>query len=249
MERFHEKKGRRYQARKRKSGAPIEIHAHARPWRDRAIFYLMLATGLRREELVNVNLDQAVLSAQAPSRRSRKATRAGAETTLATITPEALRTVRNVQLVEVKGKGQNLRNLHIGADARAALADYLERERARDAAAYPEAPALFLRAASIRLSPKSSEKEQQGRLAVRQINRLFEEVKRWYNNKLQPGDPRRLSAFHPHTLRHTFGRRLAEETGADVFELQRRMGHLSKKYLRLYTIPTAETATGYVKKM
>jgi hypothetical protein len=31
--------------------------------------------------------------------------------------------------------------------------------------------------------------------------------------------------------------------------LQRRMGHLSKKYLRLYTVPSAETAAGYVEKM
>ena len=249
LERFHEKKGRRYHARKRKAGAPVEIHGHARPWRDRAIFYLLLATGLRREELVTLNLGQVVLTAQAPSRRSCKAARAGAETTLVSITPEELRAARNIQLIEVKGKGQTLRNLHIGADARNALADYLERERPADTAAYPEVQALFLRAVSIRLSANASEEEQQGRLAVRQVNRLFEEVKRWYNGELQAGDLRWLDEFHPHTLRHTFGRRLAEETGADEFELQRRMGHLSKKYLRLYTVPSAEIAAGYVEKM
>jgi site-specific recombinase XerD len=249
LERFHEKRGRRYQARKRKAGAALEIHAHARPWRDRAIFYLMLATGLRREELVNLDLAQVMLTAQAPSRRSRKAARAGAETQLSAITPEELRTARNVQLIEVRGKGRTLRNLHLGADARAALADYLEKERPVDAEAYPQASALFLRAASIRLSAGASEEERQGRLALRQINRLFEDVKGWYNGELREGDPRWLHEFHPHTLRHTFGRRLAEETGADKFELQRRMGHLSEVYLRYYTTPITEVAARYVEKM
>jgi len=43
------------------------------------------------------------------------------------------------------------------------------------------------------------------------------------------------------------GRRLAEETGVDAFELQRRMRHLSKKYLRLSIVPTTEAAARFVE--
>jgi integrase len=251
LERFHEKKGRRYQAKKRKAGisSAIQIHAHARPWRDRAIVYVLLATGLRREELVDLDLSQLVLGSQVPSRKARKAARQGADTSHPPITPEELRNARNVQLIEVKGKGRTLRNLHVGADARAALADYLEKERSRDAANTPGATALFLRAASVGLPETANPEEIRGRLAVRQINRILEQIKGWYNGELAANDPRRLDEFHPHTLRHTYGRKLAQETGGDEFELQRRMGHLSKKYLRIYTVPTAETAARYVEKM
>src|SRR6266700_2129937 len=40
LERFHLRKGRRH--------ANPTVQAHARPWRDRAIVYLLLSTGLRR---------------------------------------------------------------------------------------------------------------------------------------------------------------------------------------------------------
>jgi integrase len=51
LEHFHHLKGRRQKDKHR-------TKAHGRPWRDRAIVYVLLSTGLRREELVRLNLDQ-----------------------------------------------------------------------------------------------------------------------------------------------------------------------------------------------
>jgi integrase len=71
LPRFHERKGRRDLARRRATQGAPTVHRHARPYRDRAIVYLLLATGLRREELVSLNLDQVVLGARsdAPSKK------------------------------------------------------------------------------------------------------------------------------------------------------------------------------------
>jgi len=49
-------------------------------------------------------------------------------------------------------------------------------------------------------------------------------------------------------LRHTFGASLAKVTNADEFELQQRLGHLSRKYIKAYTVPVAEVAAGYVEQ-
>jgi integrase len=40
----------------------------------------------------------------------------------------------------------------------------------------------------------------------------------------QPDPERQLSGLPPHDLRYTFGFRLAEETGNDPYELERRLG-------------------------
>ena len=235
LPRFHERKGRRSIARHKRQGVPA-VHAHARPYRDRAIVYLLLATGLRREELVNLNLDQVVLGTR-PDASTKKP-----------VTAEALRHARSAQLVHVRGKNRTLRNVFVSAEARMALADYLELERLVDAAVFSQAAALFLRAASVRLSLKASEEERSGRLAVRSVNDIFTKIGQWYNSELKEDDPRRLATFHPHLLRHTFGLNLAKATNADEFELQRRLGHLSRKYIKVYTVPAAEVAAGYVEQ-
>jgi integrase len=73
LPRFHERKGRRDIAHRRTTQNAPAVHRHARPYpyRDRAIVYLLLATGLRREELVNLNLDQVVLGSRsdAPAKK------------------------------------------------------------------------------------------------------------------------------------------------------------------------------------
>jgi len=213
------------------------VHAHARPYRDRAIVYLLLATGLRREELVNLNLDQVVLGTRsdAPSKKL--------------VTAALLREARSVQLVQVHGKNRTLRNVFVSAEARVALADYLERERPVDAAAFSQAAALFLRATSVRLTTNASVEERSGRLAVRSVNDIFTKIGHWYNGELKEDDPRRLATFHPHLLRHTFGVSLAKATNAEELELQRRLGHLSRKYIKVYTVPAAEVAAGYVEQV
>ena len=236
LPRFHQRKGRRNIARLRTTQGKPAVHQHARPYRDRAMVYLLLATGLRREELVNLNLDQVVLGTHLNALTKKP------------VTAEVLRKARHVQLVQVRGKNRTLRNVFVSAEARAALADYLELERQGDAAEFSEATALFLRAASVRLSAKASEEERSGRLATRSVNDIFTQIGQWYNAELREDDPRRLVSFHPHLLRHTFGVSLAKATNADEFELQRQLGHLSRKYIKVYTVPAAEVAAGYIEE-
>jgi site-specific recombinase XerD len=120
LERFHHLKGTKWT--RNESAAPA--HAHGRPWRDLAIVYVLLSTGLRREELVNLDLDQV------------------APNTLA-----ALRSARQGRITHVRGKGGTERTAFMSNDARLALADYLERERGRDAG--EKMPALLLTAIGI----------------------------------------------------------------------------------------------------
>jgi len=117
LERFHQLKGRR-------AGDHEASHAHGRPLRDRAIVYLLLSTGLRREELVNLDLDQ-----------------------LAPAIPAGLRAAKRARLTGVRGKGNTTRTVFISADARVPLADYLEAERPDDVG--KTTTALFCSAASI----------------------------------------------------------------------------------------------------
>jgi integrase len=89
------------------------LRKNARPKRDRAIVYLLLATGIRREMLVNLDLDQ-----------------------LQPNVPDMLRAGRCFKLNRIKGKGHTeSRKTVIDKDAREALADYLEFERPLDAQA------------------------------------------------------------------------------------------------------------------
>jgi site-specific recombinase XerD len=128
---FHQRTGRRHRA-----GQP-GLHRHARPLRDRAIVHLLLGTGLRRAELVALDLGQ-----------------------LEPNTPEALRRARRARLRGVRGKGRTSRTVFLGLDARQALADYLDRERPGDAgqatsALFVAARSIAARRADGRLSPRS----------------------------------------------------------------------------------------------
>jgi site-specific recombinase XerD len=119
IETFHHLTGRRH----RGDGAPT-LHRHARPLRDRAIVFTILGTGLRRAEIVNLDLAQVEPS-----------------------DPKRLRAARSAKLTGVRGKGRTTRTVFLGQDARTALADYLETERPADADEHSEA--LFLAAISI----------------------------------------------------------------------------------------------------
>ncbi len=236
----------------------ISTHTHGRPWRDRAIVYVLLSTGLRREELVKLDLDQLEPNA-----------------------PEALRNARRARITRVKGKGKTERTVFLSADARAALADYLERERHLDAihggspAGSPavEPPsssvrltratrstatsiasssnsngsssngsgALFLSAASI------AARAEDGRLSPQALNLILQQIGRWHDAELR--DPaRRISPLRPHDLRHTFAFQLAQVTGADAYELERRLGHRSQRYIQRYTNPPEALAAQYVEQ-
>jgi integrase len=210
LERFHARKGRR-------GGRREAQHGHARAMRDRAIVYVLLSTGLRREELVTLDVSQV-------SPRD----------------PALLREAKRARLVAVAGKGGTTRTVFLSADARTALADYLERERPRDAS--DEASALFLSAASI------ASRRRGGRLSPRAINSVLERIGRWHD--AEHSDPVRwVSPLRPHDLRHTFAFALAETTGKDAYELERRLGHRSQRYIARYTNPPEEIAASYVEAM
>src|SRR4051812_12330355 len=93
LERFHRLKGQRWAT----GSAPAPVRAHGRPWRDRAIVYVFLSTGLRREELLNLNLGQLVPHGV-----------------------EGLRQARQGRLSGVQGKGRTERTVFLSADARQA---------------------------------------------------------------------------------------------------------------------------------
>jgi integrase len=153
------------------------VPARRRPWRDRAIVFTLLSTGLRREELVRLDLDQVQPH-----------------------TPAALRTARRATVTGVQGKGKSERTVFLSADARAALADYLGQERPQDAG--DGATALFLSANGL------PARAPDGRLSVRSINLLLEQIGRWHDAEVT--DPvRRLSPLRPHDLRHTFAFQLS----------------------------------------
>jgi integrase len=50
-----------------------------------------------------------------------------------------------------------------------------------------------------------------------------------------------------HALRHTFAFQLAKVTGADAYELERRLGHRSQRYIQRYTNPPEQVAASYVE--
>jgi integrase len=212
LERFHQLRGRRWT----KTPEQLRVRSTGRPLRDRAIVYVLLSTGLRREELVNVDLDQ-----------------------VSPTTPAELRRARQGRITRVQGKGRTERTVFLSADARAALADYLERERPRDAS--EQATPVFLSAVS--LSARSSD----GRLSPRAINLLLEQIGRWHDAEV-PDPRRRISPLRPHDLRHTFAFHLAQVTGADAYELERRLGHRSQRYIQRYTNPPEAVAASYIEE-
>lgn len=114
------------------NSGPVPTHAHSRPWRDRAMVYVLLSTGLRREELVRLDLDQLALT-----------------------DAHGLRNARRVRLSGVRGKGGSERHIFLSSDARTAVADYFERERQADQS--EAASALFLTAATIRSGWRAAE--------------------------------------------------------------------------------------------
>jgi site-specific recombinase XerD len=178
--------------------------------------FVLLSTGLRREELVRLDLDQVTPH-----------------------TPRSLRAAHRARISHVRGKGKTERVVFLSADARHALADYLEYERPRDATS--TTTALFLSAVEV------AARAPDGRLSCRAINHMLGQIGRWHDAEVR--DPaRRIAPLRPHDLRHTFAFQLARATGADSYELERRLGHRSQRYIQRYTNPPEPVAAGYVEE-
>ena len=210
LPRLYGKRGRQW------SGENAAPHSRRRPWRDRALVFVLLSTGLRREEITRVDIFN-----MAPN------------------TPEALRSARKAQITGIQGKGKSQRSVFLSQDARMALADYLEKERPLDAGA--DTTALFVAAAGIPM------RREDGRLSVGAVNGILKQIGRLHDAEVT--DPtRRISPLRTHDLRHTFAFNLARETNADAYELERRLGHRSQRYIQRYTNPPEKVAAGYVER-
>lgn len=211
LPRLHQLIGRRWPG---SEASPLR--AQSRPWRDRAMIFVLLSTGLRREELVRLDLEQVEPQ-----------------------TARALRTVHRARISRVRGKGKTERVVFLSADARQALADYLDCERPRDTT--PTTSALFLSAAEV------AARAPDGRLSCRAINHILAQIGRWHDAEVRDLD-RQIAPLRPHDLRHTFAFHLAQVTGADSYELERRLGHRSQRYIQRYTNPPEGVAAGYVEE-
>jgi integrase len=211
LESFYRLKGKRWTA----SDKETPLHAHARPLRDRAIVFVLLSTGLRREELIQLDLEQ-----------------------LKPNTVPALQNTRKAQITQVRGKGKTERTVFLSSDARHALADYLEGERWQDME--PGMTALFLSAVG------TPTRIVDARLSPRSINRILDRIGRLHDAEHKDSS-RHISPLRPHDLRHTFAFRLAQVTGADAYELERRLGHRSQRYIQRYTNPPEHVAATYVE--
>ncbi len=207
----------RFCEHKGRRNAQRSVHAHSRPCRDRAMVYVLLSSGLRRGELVGVDFEQ-----------------------LQPGDPGGLRAARRARLVAVRGKGSSLRTVFLSADARTALADYIELERPGDVDEF--SVALFLSAHSV------GSRQRGGRLSARAVNSVLARIGRLHDGE-HPDTSRHISPLRPHDLRHTFAFGLSEATGADGYELQRRLGHRSQRYIARYTNPPEDVAAGYVEDM
>lgn len=211
LDRFHIKKDRR------RSSDSFELKAYARPLRDRAIVYVILSTGLRRSELVNLNLDQVIPR-----------------------DPDLLRQARSAKIIKVKGKGKTEGTVFLSADARQALADYIEQERCLDEDEHTIA--LFL-------SVSKNQRKGEGRLHPRSINRILEQIGVWHDAELKD-ESRHISPLRPHDLRHTFGNEFGRNNPEATREdLIRALRHRNDKYLTIYTKPQEATAAKFIEKM
>jgi site-specific recombinase XerD len=210
-----------YRVRGRKwSHRPEEapLRTKARPWRDRAIVFVLLSTGIRREELVNLNLEQ-----------------------VEPYTSNELRQARQARVHGVAGKGKTQRDVFLSRDARYALADYFEHEHASDYTTQAsEATPLFLTAAEV------ASRRSDGRLSPRSVNNILAQIGRWHDADITD-ETRHISPLRPHDLRHTFAFQLAQATDADAYELERRLGHQSQRYIQRYTNPPEDVAAGYIE--
>ena len=146
---FYRSKNRKWLLSDGGSAAAGKSASVARP----AMTIVLLSTGLRREELVNLNLSQ-----------------------LSPNSVDALRQARRGQINGVVGKGKTQRDVFLSLDARRAIAEYLENEHLGDVTtATEEETPLFL--VAIEAAPRRAD----GRLSPRSVNHILEKIGKWHD--------------------------------------------------------------------
>lgn len=199
----------------------LEVRSRSRPYRDRAMIFTFLSTGLRREEMSQVNLSQVEPN-----------------------DPELLRKAKIAKLRRVRGKGGNEREVYLSYDARQALADYIELERPRDAN-YEKTTALFLTAADI------PARKPDGRMSVQSINQLMSKIGKLHDanfpdRPISPLQPHSLR----HTFAYSLVDEMIRiKGGLDETELERRLGHRSAMYIQIYVHGPEEVSQFYVERL
>ena len=155
---------------------------------DRAMFELLYSSGLRVSELASLDMVYTEGGNGVPASLGWFDGQAGE--------------------VVVTGKGNRMRRVPVGAQARAALTAWLAvRPAARDGGA-----ALFLSARATRITP---------RVVQNRLNK----------HALRAGTPVHV---HPHVLRHSFASHLLQSSG-DLRAVQELLGHASITSTQVYT--------------
>ena len=86
-----------------------------------------------------------------------------------------------------------------------------------------------------------------GRMSPRSVNYILEKIGKWHDGDIKD-EARHISPLRPHDLRHTFAFQLSKATGADGYELERRLGHQSQRYIQRYTNPPEDVAASYIEE-
>jgi integrase len=152
-----------------------------RPYRNRAVVYTLIETGMRRGAITRLNVGDV--------------------------------DVRRKTLT-VTEKGAFTHTYHISREGLHAIQDYLDHERADDAAHW-HSPALFLPALTVRTS--------MGRLAPLTVNAIWNAVCRLAN----------VSGKTPHSARHAMGKHIIDKTG-NIAAVQKQLGHRQPAYAMQY---------------
>ena len=158
-----------------------------RPYRNRAIVYTLIETGMRRAAVARVHLADVDFTKR---------------------------------VIHVEEKGGVVQTYQISREGLDAIQDYLTHERATDTEHF-DSPTLFLASRSRR--------NTDGRLSVRSINTIWNEVCAVAG----------VEGRTPHSARHAMGRHIIEKTG-NVSAVQRQLGHKNPAYSLQYTRITAE---------
>lgn len=175
------KTGGRSKDRNRFKGENRPMRKAFRPYRNRAIAYALIETGMRRAAVASLLFEDVEFEQ------------------------------KRITVVE---KGAATHTYKISREGIAAIADYVEKERRRDAEHF-SAPELFLAARSSR--------NTRGRMHPNAVNEMWNQV----------CVAAAVDGKTPHSARHAMGRFLVEETG-NVEAVQRQLGHTNAAYSLQY---------------